>query len=192
MNEPAYLVNLKAYGRQMIGDNDNVKEIIADLNTESDRSAFILAATSIEDTIEWALLERMPVLAHDNQSRKRIFGAQGSLSTYADKILLAYALGMIDREGQGQIDLVREIRNTCAHSRRPLSMEIPVLVEAVKAAIGPEMLSIIKDHQPRTLRVTFIAHCSALAVYVATGKRRSLLEVHVYAENILAELRARP
>ena len=184
MKDSAYLRELKKYARQMFGDNDNAQEILADLHAESDRGAFILAATSVEDTLEWVLGARMSVLETDETARKEVFGAQGTISTYADKILIAYALGIIDREGRKQIDLVREIRNACAHSRRRLTMDTPTLVDAVKAAIGDDVLNAIKDHEPRTLRLAFISHCAALGAYIATGKRRSPLEV--YADEVLS------
>jgi hypothetical protein len=152
------------------------EEIVKSLTSESDRGAFILAATSIEDTLEFALAKKMPVLATDNAARNELFGGQGTISAYSDKTLLAYALGIIDGRARKDIDLVRHIRNACAHSRLPLTMNTEALVEAVKAALGEQTLSALANHEPATLRIMFIVHCAELASYVATGRRRLPLE----------------
>jgi hypothetical protein len=174
---PAYLKALKEYARIQIGDAKMTADATDSLSTESDRGALILAATSIEDTLEWTLGMRMKPLETDISARKEIFGVDGILGTYSEKISMAYALGIIDKRGRNDIDLVREIRNACAHARLPITMEIPQVSIAVKAALGPDMLKDMKDNQPKTLRAGFICHCAALAAYVATGKRRSPLEV---------------
>jgi hypothetical protein len=51
------------------------------------------------------------------------------------------------------------------------------LATAVKFALGDEMLSEIKDHEPKTLRVAFVARCASLSAYIASGKRWSPLEL---------------
>ena len=186
VTQPAYLKNLKTYARTQFGDADQSEAIIADFDAESDRGAIILAATGIEDTIEFRLGLMMPVLEKDASARAEVFGARGCMGTYADKILMAYALGIIDERGRRDIDLVREIRNACAHCRLPISLSVPELQAAVKAALGPEMLREIKDHEPRTLRVAFIVHCATVVGYVATGKRRSPTETaEAYAQGEL-------
>jgi len=176
VTQPAYLVALKEYARTQFGDPAMEDEILTDFNAESDRGAFILAATSIEDTLEYSIGLRMKSLEYDAPARKEVFGPRGTISTYYHKTLIAYALGIIDKRGRRDIDLVREIRNACAHSRLPLSMHKKVLANAVKGAIGQTFLSEIKNHEPDTLRIAFISHCATLAAYVATGVRRTPLE----------------
>jgi hypothetical protein len=174
--QPAYLKALKKYARMQFGDDEMVADISATLDSESDRGAFILSATSIEDSLEYAIGMRMKILETDVAARKEVFGSDGLLSTYSSKILMAYSLGIIDRRARKDIDLVREIRNACAHCRLPISMGLPDLANAVKAALGEDMLKQARDHKPKTLRIGFICHCAALSAYVATGIRRSPLE----------------
>lgn len=177
VDQPAYLKNLKAYARTQYGDEGLIDDIVADLSAESDRGAIILAATSIEDTLEYALGMRMSALESDVTARGEVFGAHGCIGTYSAKILMAYAMGIIDKETRKVIDLVREIRNACAHSRRPITLQEPSLSTAVKVAIGEPMLSEIKDHEPHTLRLAFIVRCGQLAIRASIGKLQSPHEI---------------
>jgi hypothetical protein len=184
MSDPAYLRNLKSYARAQYGTAEESAEIVIDFQNESDRGAIILAATSIEDMLENALGLRMKTLETDNEARAAVFGAEGTISTYSQKTLIAYALGIIDKKARKEIDLVRNIRNACAHSRKPLSLEIPVLVNAIHVAIGEKTLKIMKDHSPRSLKAAFICHCAALAYYVGTGQRKEPLEIFAEAAKV--------
>jgi DNA-binding MltR family transcriptional regulator len=134
VTQPAYIANLKAYARARFGEPNQsdhfVDDMVADLSNESDRGAIILAATSVEDTLERAILGRMPVLFQDETARKRVFENEGIVGTFSKKLEIAYALGLIDAETRKQIDLIREIRNCCAHARKPLSMDKDVLLNA--------------------------------------------------------------
>lgn len=185
--QPAYIRNLKKYARIQFGDETDIAASLNDFAAESDRGAIILAATSIEDALQYSLSARMKALESDEDARKDVFDGDGIIATYSSKILLAYALGIIDKRAKKDIDLVREIRNVCAHSRLPISMQLPEVVAAISAAIGNEALQKIRDHQQhlpaseqmpeaRMLRVTFICHCAVLGAYVLTGVRKKLWE----------------
>lgn len=174
--QPGYLRALKAHSRAQFGSDDDLDALHKDLTTETDRGAFILAASSIEDALETKLRMLMVGIAADTEAQNQIFGINGSAGTYSEKILLAYALGSIDKRARKDIDLVREIRNACAHSRRRLTLETKALADTVKAALGTEALRRLKNHDPRTLRLAFISHCAILGHYVMTKKRLTLFD----------------
>lgn len=176
-SDPVYLRNLKRYSRAHISTPEEGPEQLADFAAESDRGAIILAATNVEDSLELALRGKMPHLAHDKEATTAMFGADGTLSTYSDKTLMAYALGLIDKKEKKNIDVIRQIRNACAHSRKPLSLAMPVLVEAVKAVVSPDLFALRKDNEPFTLRLAFILHCAAVSHYILTGQRRTAAEM---------------
>jgi hypothetical protein len=179
MSDPAYLADLKQYARAQYGELTDTDAVVADFDNESDRGAIILAATSIEDSLEHALTRWMVALTADAdmEAKARIFGPEGIIGTYANKTWIAYALGIINKDARKEIDLVRHIRNACAHSRKPLSLQLPILAAAIKAAIGQKALDQLKDQEPRTLRTAFISHCAALSFYVITGRRLAPLEI---------------
>jgi hypothetical protein len=71
--DPAYLRNLKKYARVPFGSEGVPGESLQDLKNESDRGAIILAATSVEDFLEFALGSRMKVLEKDTAARSEVF-----------------------------------------------------------------------------------------------------------------------
>jgi hypothetical protein len=116
--DPTYLRNLKQYARVQYGTSADANATVEDLDKESDRGAIILAATSIEDTLEYAIGGRhMKVLETDAEARAAVFGAEGTISTYANKTLIAYALGLIDKKAA-------RILTLCA------TFEMPALIPA--------------------------------------------------------------
>jgi hypothetical protein len=178
VKQPAYLAAFKAYTRTQHGTEDDVEKVVKDLGVESDRSVVIIAATGVEDILEWAIRTKMPTLQVDPAAGKYLFGANGPCSTFATKILVAYALGVIDRATKDQCDLIREIRNGCAHGRKPLSFERPELTAICKAVIGKEFLSELPDHKPRTIRDAFVVATAAIQHSVIAGRRLTAKEAY--------------
>jgi hypothetical protein len=171
VTQPAYLRNLKEYARRRMKDyKTESAELIADHSAESDRGAIILVATTVEDILEIQITEKLPVLKGDEAARKKMFEHDGLISSFSKKIEMAYAMGIIDSDYRKKIDLVREIRNACAHSRFPLSMEKKELRDASKALMA-DMWGDLKDHNPITLRNAFIAKCTFIGHYILTGEK---------------------
>jgi hypothetical protein len=171
VTQPAYLRNLKEYARRRVKNLETeTAELMADYSAESDRGAIILVATTIEDVLEIQIIEKLPVLKNDETARKKMFEHDGLISSFSKKIEMAYAMGIIDSDYRKKIDLVREIRNACAHSRFPLSLEKNELLDACKALMA-DMWDDLKDHNPNTLRNAFIAKCTFIGFYILTGEK---------------------
>jgi hypothetical protein len=181
VEQPAYIQNLKKYAKIRLGGNDagvNVDDVVRDLQDESDRGAIILAATGIEDMLEFEILKRLPNLEHDEPTRKRMFEQDGQLSSFSKKIEMAYAMGIIDKDYRKKIDLVREIRNACAHARMPLSLAKSVLRIPCEVVIS-DMLEDLIDHEPATIRNAFVAKSAFISHYIATGEKLEGMEAHL-------------
>jgi hypothetical protein len=58
-----------------------------------------------------------------------------------------------------------EIRNPCAHSRKPISLENSVLRVPCEVVIA-DMLRDIVDDKPSTLRLAFTAKCMFIVLYI--------------------------
>ncbi|MHB1206591.1 MAG: DUF4145 domain-containing protein [Rhodospirillaceae bacterium] len=58
---------------------------------------------------------------------------------------MAYALGVIDRRTRSNLDYIREVRNACAHSSKPISFRTP----EVKAVANLILLPGVKASTPR-------------------------------------------
>lgn len=169
-SEPAYLLALKAYSKSRYGTADDVKSILDDFTNESDRGAVMLAATGVEDMLEYEILKRLPVLQTDNAARKQMFEQDGPISSFSLKIKMAYALGIIDKDYRKRIDLIREIRNACAHCRKPISLAVPEFQAVVKVVIA-DMLPGLINQEPSTLRSAFVITTSFVSHYIVTGEK---------------------
>jgi hypothetical protein len=171
VSQPAYIANLKEYARRRMKDYETEgAELIANYNNESDRGAIILAATNIEDVLEMQITSKLPALAEDEPARKKIFEHDGLISSFSKKIEMAYVMGIIDKAYRKKIDLIREIRNACAHARFPLAMDKQVLRDACKALLAATSND-LKDHEPLTLRNAFLVECTFIANYILTGEK---------------------
>lgn len=169
VKQPAYLQALKDYTRIKYRSDDGVEKAVADIMGESDRGAAILSATSVEDNLEWAIMQRMKPLWDDDTSRSAMFGASGTNGTFSAKTLLAYSLGIIDKDAKKQIDLIREVRNCCAHARLTVSFDDPALA-AVTDVIAAEILAILVK-KPGARRHAYVLTCVGLNEYIVSGTR---------------------
>jgi hypothetical protein len=86
VTQPAYISNLKSYARARLSNNDDVNDSITDFSTESDRGAILLAATGIEDMLEYEILNRLPGLGNHEPARKRMFEQDGQVASFSKKI----------------------------------------------------------------------------------------------------------
>lgn len=181
VTQPAYIKVFKDYTRAAIGIDRPVHQAVNDLLDESDRGAVILVAARIEDTLEWAIMQKMQPLLNDAEAKSALFGAGGSNATFSAKINLAYALGVIDRDAKEQIGLIRVIRNGCAHSRLPIDFQRPEMqgiCKTVAAGILDAMQPYtVQDMMPlmmaKLLRDAFVITCTLLEQYIVSGQRQS-------------------
>jgi hypothetical protein len=90
--------------------NDYFKNIMA----ESERGKVILLAAKIDELLG-ELLKRFfkPSCSKDD----KVFRVMGLLSTFSARIEMAHRVGLISREAANCLDLLREIRNDCAHGQ---------------------------------------------------------------------------
>ena len=122
-DEPRYLSALRNYGKDR-----SIADLFA-LETESsygtrDRAMAVLMGATLESTlgdfIKTYLREGLTA-----KDQNRLFGSDGPLGTFASKITMAYSFRLIGPDTRHDFDLIRNIRNQFAHSRRPLQFAIP-------------------------------------------------------------------
>ena len=158
MSHDQAIKDLKAYTKVTAHDLSPA-DFVAALKGESDRGAIILAATMIDDRLVVSLRERMPDINSDETAR--IFGVDGLAGTFANRLKLAQALGIIDRGTRKLIELIREMRNACAHSRQTLTFSTPVIRAAIVSMMPDEAgdVGAWPDHQARDI---FCLLCGAV------------------------------
>lgn len=123
---PPAIAALKVYTKV---ENTNFVQVFAGLTDESDRSALVISGSVVEDSLNGLLRAHMRS-PKNSYERDEIWGPQGVLSNFSQKIKMAYALELIDLEDRNGLDVLREIRNQCAHSMMPLSLKTKALVDA--------------------------------------------------------------
>lgn len=83
-------------------------------NTDNDRTAGILAGVLIDETLT-TLLHAVIIEDLPNELLDSLFGNNGTFGTFYNKAVAAFAFGLIDEEEFRLLNIVRSIRNKCAH-----------------------------------------------------------------------------
>jgi hypothetical protein len=154
--------------------------LLDQFTTESDRAVIILAASDLEDLLRFKLQKSMKNLSPD--IRARLFDADRPLGTFSSNIDASYAWGVIDKDVHWGLHILRDMRNACAHSTKPLSFKTPEIAELTTLLLG--FAQKLDDHinteyasapdNPEILRNLFLFACLILRIYVMLGKPAAL------------------
>lgn len=96
----------------------------------------LTAASDLEDGLEAAILTQ--IRSRNSDMRQRMFGFGGPIGTFSNKIMMAYALGLLTDESHARFEAVRALRNAFAHARRGLSFETPEVRAVVRTVLTLE------------------------------------------------------
>lgn len=86
----------------------------------------LVAAALLDDMLYMGIQHHMVPLT--KVVEKRIFAGTGPLSNLSSKIDLSYALGIIDSETHKQLHIVRDIRNSFAHSKSQTYFDNEIII----------------------------------------------------------------
>jgi DNA-binding MltR family transcriptional regulator len=106
---------------------DEFLEAMKELETDGPRGAVLLGHSMLENIMKRVLLYRMVALSKDEEDR--LFGGLGPLSSMSSRTMLAYALGIINKETKRLLDKVREIRNQFGHTGKKVTFDDPKVVK---------------------------------------------------------------
>jgi DNA-binding MltR family transcriptional regulator len=93
--------------------DDEEREALNELEQLSDRAAGIVATTMLENSLDGVFQHELR--DDDPALLKELFTEGGPLGTFAAKIKLLYALGLVTKDGRHDLDSIRKIRNVFAH-----------------------------------------------------------------------------
>jgi len=103
---------------------DRVNSVIEELAAAGDRAAVIVAAALLDELLAEALrrflLPESGDLDHDS-----LLGRDRPLSSFSSRIVGARRMGLISSEFAASLDLVRRIRNDCAHWSETIDLNKP-------------------------------------------------------------------
>lgn len=91
--------------------------IKAEIDSQSDRGAAVIACSLLEEHLKWAIDRCFVELTADTS--KRIF--EGPLGPLFNRSYLGFALGLYDRNAREEIILIGTIRNRFAHKIAPIN-----------------------------------------------------------------------
>ncbi len=112
-------------------DSDDLKKLLQDEDDllPEDISFALVGAAAVEQALEHAIRTHF-VIPPD--AAARMF-SDGPLNNFAAKIKMGFALGVYDQRVKDELDMVRNIRNTFAHSQARLTFESPEIVAGCDA-----------------------------------------------------------
>lgn len=95
--------------------------LIDSLKNESDRAKLILASAWID---YFLLLKLQNEFSKGNsKARKNLFSLNGPFGTFSSKLNLAFCAGWIDSDVYHDIQIIKKLRNECAHSINVISLD---------------------------------------------------------------------
>jgi DNA-binding MltR family transcriptional regulator len=92
----------------------------------------ILGAGLVEHHLEQLL--RSKIKRKDDETWKLLVADNGPLKSFYSKIAMGYALGIYDTNMRGDLNIVRNIRNAFAHSKKLIQFDHPAVVKELKKA----------------------------------------------------------
>jgi hypothetical protein len=133
----SYIKKLKEFTRGDLSFAD-LPLLEQEMYFSSDRGCVLMLGSVVETALT-ELLKKRTEKPLDSDDRRRLFDYEGPLGTFASKILLARAMGFIDVVAYRDLDLIRQLRNEFAHSRRHFGFETPEVVAVCANLQTPDL-----------------------------------------------------
>jgi hypothetical protein len=152
---PGSVKSLRKYSKERILDL-NAAGLQAELMGESDRASVILLSSLLEEALTFRISKCLCFEPNDEEYDK-IFRFEGPLGTFSARMEIACVFGYIDDRSYNQLNMVREMRNACAHSKQALTFSNQTLVNVVKRMFAPVGIlpEPVGDHAP-SIKALFV------------------------------------
>lgn len=185
------LNSLSALTKAPPTSNEHTREYVTELTQEkNDRGACILVVTNVENKLLNAIKHRLKVT---DKYYEKIFGFNGPLGTFDNKIRMGYALEIFGDEMLENLNVIKSIRNAFAHSRLPINFDTPEVVSACELLIKPKIRTDVQEQiaafesgwaQANTSRRKFITISSIIAgnfsIYTQCAARKFVRDHEKY------------
>lgn len=136
--------------------------LMASLDGMDDRSTILVLSAFLDNLLEIAIRWRLKSLG--TTKRDKIFRNSGApLSSMSAKILIANAMGILGDEPCAQLDRIRTIRNTFAHSMKPLDFSNPAVQKECEK-LRPDNLVSGAGLTPLTTREKLVVTCQLIGM----------------------------
>lgn len=135
------------------------------LRGESDRGAIILAATMVDDRLRQELERTLGVEPPAKIARRLEH-------SFSSRLELAVEIGLVTPTSAEMIDVIREMRNACAHGRDKLTFRSPAIAEALKSLLTEDTAAVAPSN-PSLRRDLYVVICGAIAASLSGGLSRA-------------------
>jgi hypothetical protein len=119
-----------------------VGEIAKTLTNETDRGVVVIMGSITEDLLLRRIFENFVPMSGD--ARRNMIRSGGVLSNWADRTNIARALGIIDDDDVEILDVMKAMRNACAHSRKHIDFKTKQLADALCLALDDETAAVVR------------------------------------------------
>jgi DNA-binding MltR family transcriptional regulator len=136
------------------------RPLLDTFHAESDRGAILVASSILENALEQLFRS---VLVDEVADALKLFKAEGPLATFSARINMSRAFGLIPEVIARQLNLVRHIRNTCAHSPETVTFATPEVRDRTEAMwnVDPLVPAVLKvAGGPPLVRYRFLVNAS--------------------------------
>ena len=148
--------------RHYMPTDDEGYELLNSAMKGSPTAAAILGASFVEFALDAAIRE---LLLADDDTWEDLVGDNGPLSTFYQKALIGYSLGIFEKDVLGNLKIIKFIRNSFAHPRKNLDFSTAFITDAMKKVVVPSSPSPERKSQLQDLlqigeaKETFIHLC---------------------------------
>lgn len=108
---------------------------LVNIRMGSDREAAILSVSMIDRGLESAILSDFVELS--KRQTEALFEGSGPLVSFSAKIKIAHAIGIINDQVRIDLEKIRQVRNTFAHSILEITFETPEISAACTGITTP-------------------------------------------------------
>lgn len=116
--------------------DDHIQDILHEIEHQSDRGAALIGASLADIGLRWTMRCR---LVHFKDCDQILFEKEGApLGSFADRIRVARAIGVIGPGVEADLDTIRRIRNQFAHS--------PLKIDFTHDLIAAEIEKLLPDN----------------------------------------------
>lgn len=150
-------------------------EVLQELKGSSDRAIVITLGAFLDSVLEYLLASQMRPAATEEEFEEA-FTTNGPLGSFSNKIKVAYLFKLIDESVRDQLEAIREMRNACAHAKRPISFSNPELANVGKRILHPHGSFKARGDSAADIRGAFSAECMFLHGVLLWGREKAVEE----------------
>ncbi len=153
------------------------------LSGESDRVHMILSGSTIEDILTAHIFSSLAGEINAEE-KTRLFGFDGPIGTFSNKVRIAQALGLITRASAKHINLVREIRNAAAHAPQKIDYGTAEIQNAILSTLLHESQQTnARQWDSRSFRSYYSIFTACLSHFDVLGDGESVHISNLFEKN---------